>query len=601
MRKGTTGRTKDRQVADAREVFLSSPRRAGDIVRGLVRDPILSSWQRSHQQHVDATHIDLPHQEPDLAAPLVRAAEPVLADLKETLHQDAAGVILTDADGLVLLRLCSDRDLARHLDQVQLATGYSYSEQFVGTNGIGTALESLAPTLVYGHEHYVEHLERLACGGVPVRHPVKGTVLGLLDITTWANVPSSLLLSLARSTAQRIERNLLQHSNTREQALLAEYLKTCQHTGGAVFAIGPEIMMMNDRARQSLDPDDQTALVSRARDALESAGPVTLIAELPSGTSARLHYRPAFSDTVLAGGVVHVRTSPTPQPTQSRPTSRSHRHLPGLMGSSSIWQRCCQQVESRYLRNESIVLRGEDGVGKTALLRAVHHAHDAGGHLAVLQACGSEDLDSWLDTVRAELEGGEGTLVISHMERIHPDAVDALGDLLQEHSEGLGSASRPWVAATMSPDEHSTEIDAVLLPHFMHTIEVPALRHHIEDLHELVPRLLSTLGSQNRLTLSSSAMRQLMRAPWPGNVTQLRRVLLRLLHHHRTGTVTVDDLPPECRSMTRRQLSQIESLERDAIVDSLVANGGDKDQACRELGMSRATIYRRIRRYGITV
>jgi transcriptional regulator of acetoin/glycerol metabolism len=77
-------------------------------------------------------------------------------------------------------------------------------------------------------------------------------------------------------------------------------------------------------------------------------------------------------------------------------------------------------------------------------------------------------------------------------------------------------------------------------------------------------------------------------------------VLLELLNRRRSGTVHAADLPAEARSATRRQLSQLEALERDAIVRSLTTHGGNKTRACAELGMSRATIYRKIRDYGIS-
>jgi transcriptional regulator of acetoin/glycerol metabolism len=67
----------------------------------------------------------------------------------------------------------------------------------------------------------------------------------------------------------------------------------------------------------------------------------------------------------------------------------------------------------------------------------------------------------------------------------------------------------------------------------------------------------------------------------------------------RSGVVEPQDLPAECHATTRRQLTKMESLERDAIVDALAANHGDKGAAATAVGMSRATIYRKIRDYGI--
>ena len=59
----------------------------------------------------------------------------------------------------------------------------------------------------------------------------------------------------------------------------------------------------------------------------------------------------------------------------------------------------------------------------------------------------------------------------------------------------------------------------------------------------------------------------------------------------RSGIISADKLPPESRSVTRRKMTQMEALERDAIVRSLQDNGGNKQEAARALGMSPATIY----------
>ena len=67
----------------------------------------------------------------------------------------------------------------------------------------------------------------------------------------------------------------------------------------------------------------------------------------------------------------------------------------------------------------------------------------------------------------------------------------------------------------------------------------------------------------------------------------------------RTGTIRPDDLPPESRTVSRRVLSPLESMERDAIVQGLLDASGNKGDAARALGMSRATIYRKIHEYGI--
>ena len=71
------------------------------------------------------------------------------------------------------------------------------------------------------------------------------------------------------------------------------------------------------------------------------------------------------------------------------------------------------------------------------------------------------------------------------------------------------------------------------------------------------------------------------------------------MQHRRTGVIEPDDLPPEAHTVSRRVLSPLESMERDAIVRCLADAHGNKVQAARSLGMSRATIYRKIHEYGI--
>jgi transcriptional regulator of acetoin/glycerol metabolism len=94
-------------------------------------------------------------------------------------------------------------------------------------------------------------------------------------------------------------------------------------------------------------------------------------------------------------------------------------------------------------------------------------------------------------------------------------------------------------------------------------------------------------------------LRALSRAPWPGNVRQLAGSL-RYADAHRSGPLIEEtDLPPSLLSRSQHPLSAWESTERDLIVQALLDHGGDKAKAAKALGISRATIYRKITAYGI--
>ena len=129
---------------------------------------------------------------------------------------------------------------------------------------------------------------------------------------------------------------------------------------------------------------------------------------------------------------------------------------------------------------------------------------------------------------------------------------------------------------------------------------MPPLRHHVEDVEHLVPFFLLRLSRGGTLSCSSAAMALLLRFSWPDNVAQVLETLRTVLRTRRTGVLQPEDLPPEIQSLSRHRLSPLEAMERDAIVAALVDSRGNKVAAASALGMSRATIYRKIHEYGIT-
>ena len=584
------------RLAEAREQFLTSEPVSPDTVR----EPILASWWRSRDWKVAADRVELSYvRDPNLDTPLTRNAVPVLRNLHEHLDGQPISVILTDPAGVVLSRMTADRDLERRLDSVQLAPGFSYAEERVGTNGIGTALEGGQAAHVFGHEHYAEDLEIFGCAGVPINDPMTGKLLGAVDLTCWRKDADALLIALAKITADQITSALLNDTTARESQLLLEYLRACRHTSGIVLALSSDVVMMNEPARQVLEPGDQTAVLGHAAEVLGGRRAAAVTVTLPSGTRARIYCRPLSPDGPPGDGVVHVKLT---EQAAARPAAdtgpKKPMFLPGLVGSAPLWLRGCSQVEAAYHSGEWLALEGEPGVGKLAVLRAVQQRHDPARRLSVLDAGDATQLD-WQAQVRRELLETQGTVVLRHINLLGARQLNALSCALQEaRAEDRQSSLR--VVATLSRTGSSADLTKVMR-YFPSSVELSPLRHHIEDLHELVPFFLAKLSQQARLTCSPEAMKLLLRSRWPGNIEQLWDVLRRVAKHRRSGAIQPADLPPDCWTVSRRLLSPLESMERDAIVQGLLAYRGNKARTAESLGMSRATIYRKIHEYGIVV
>jgi transcriptional regulator of acetoin/glycerol metabolism len=595
-------RTSGDRLAVARERFLTSAAVEPDQVRGT----ILASWQRSRHWNVAADRIQLRYvRDPDLDSPLIRSALPVLRGLRDHLDGQPISVILTDPAGLVLTRMTGDADFERHLDRVLLVPGFSYAEEWVGTNGIGTALEGGRPMHVFGHEHYAENLENLACAAVPIHHPITGKTVGAVNLTCWCRDAGPLLIALAKTTTDQIQQALLADSGAGEFALTREYLRACRRGAGIVVAFNDDTVMMNEHARRVLDPAAQSVLLSHAAETLAAGHAATSVVDLPNGSTSQLQCRPVHAEGRLAGGILQVKLIDPPAP----PVPLPRHPLPGLIGSGPLWTRAGQLVDAAYAAREWLAVEGEPGAGRLALVRAVYQRRHPGGRIAVVEAG-----PGVADAVRRELADGTPALVVRHVDRLDPADAATLRAVLAD-------AARAWVAVTMgrnpavAPSGRSAAEPAVngprlatgpdgtrlagLLDLFARTVEVPPLRHHVEDLPDLVPFLLNRLVPDRRLQCSPEAMQVLMRYTWPGNTEQLWQVLRKVVQHRRTGTIHADDLPPECHTGSRRLLSPLESLERDAIVQSLRDADGNKMKAAKSLGVSRATIYRKIHEYGI--
>jgi transcriptional regulator of acetoin/glycerol metabolism len=592
---GPSSRDRSAPVAYARERFLAAEAVGDPAVRRL----ILTSWKRSQEHNVGRDQVTVPYlRTPDLETPLARSAAPILDSLSRQLSGDPVSIILTDQAGLVIDRRSASSRITDSLDAVRLAPGFSYAEEYAGTNGIGTALSSARPTVVDGREHYTGELGRFCCAGAPIHHPTHHRVIGVLDLTTWAETSGTMLMALANATARQIEDEILAQTGLREFALFREYLSACRG-GGAILALNNDVVMMNDHLRRLMDATDQHALIGYAADTMTASRGSTRTVELPSGVTATLRYSPAQSESGPAGGVFHVRFARA-VPIARRPSSPvAYGHaLPGLAELGAAWTRCTQQAIACYEAGDWVQVRGEAGVGKLALLHSTHRQRNPAGRWRVFDPPAPGETTAWLAQIGEEVNTPSTMLVIQHADRLDAEAVRGLLDTLQDTEDDGEPAFRSRVAITLTTPLAQDFVED-LLSLFPRSIEVPALRHRSEDVAELAQHFLTQLSRTEPLTCSPATLTTLQRCAWPGNVSQLRRVLTQIARRRRSGLIQVEDLPPECRVTSRRVLTQLEALERDAVVQSLLNNSLNVAIAARDLGMSRATMYRKIRNYGI--
>ncbi|GII52284.1 transcriptional regulator [Planotetraspora thailandica] len=230
----------DLSVRRLHEAAATAERAGGGENRKVISD----SWRRSLEAGIDPeTH----------AAPLVydtdviddaRRAHPMhtlLPMLRQTLLQiadEAAHImVITDADGRVLWRE-GHHAVRRAADGIGLADGFQWSEQAVGTNGIGTALAVGKPARVYAGEHLSLALRVWSCAGAPIVDPDSGGMLGCLDITGRARTLHPATAALVGAAARLAESHLTLRMREHDERLRGRHHRHLNRPGALVALTG---------------------------------------------------------------------------------------------------------------------------------------------------------------------------------------------------------------------------------------------------------------------------------------------------------------------------------------------------------------------------
>jgi transcriptional regulator of acetoin/glycerol metabolism len=599
-----------RTLYKAREQFLSQ----GELAENLqvaVRPEILRSWQRSKRS---GARFDLPalpytlDEAPD--TPLTIATDPVISRLAEQLSDMCAGVLLSDRSSRIVRRWAPDIRFLQLLDQTASAVGFSGSEEFIGTNGIGTATEERQPRIVVGPEHFADVLTGFTCVGVPIRHPISRRFEGVITLSARADASSPLLLPFFTGIAQEIEQQLLEQATPRERRLLDAFL-TASGRGRPVAVIGAGVLITGPKAARLLRGVDPTDAWPRLAEALASAHDHVDAQVEAVGGPVAVRCEPLRDDGRVIGALIDVVPSPGDhEPTAAervvraaQQAARAERRRDGaapwagaaLVGRSPAWT-AVLAAAAQVRPDDPVLLAGEAGTGKSTLARAIHTRLGLPDHLCTVVDCAATG-DGLPDLVAAALATGRGTLVLRHIDALAGPAARALSARLEAHV-ALGGA--PQVMATTAPVDHD-DADA---PHQrlldllgVVRLDLPPLRARTED----VPDLVAYAGHRHAgaaPVLSQKAMVALKRAPWPGNVRQLETVVRAVTATSGGREVTVEMLPPEIAVHSkRRHLTAMEQVELEAILSALGRSRGNKVLAARDLGISRSTLYRKMTSY----
>jgi sigma-54 dependent transcriptional regulator, acetoin dehydrogenase operon transcriptional activator AcoR len=592
-----SGRPHGALVRAAREAFL-----AGDRFPDGIRLPILASWQRSELCGADPDHPLLPFFADARSEEhrLYVAARPILERWCDRLADTRSSIVLADRRAVVLGRWTGDRGLTRRLERASVAAGFLFDEEFAGTNGLGTVLEVGRPVEIVGAEHFAEQFQPFMCVGAPIHHPMTRQIEGVIDIACRASDANRLLLPMAMEIASEIEQALFLHSSERERALLRSFLRQARPSVRPVISISEQFMMANAAAARLLDGTDQIVLWEQASRVAALQSEQSIVLTLADGRRVQARCKPVESHGRTVGVVIELDADSLEAVAERRP-SASVPNGPSaepLIGRSSAWR----QVEARARRlaptGLPVLLVGEPGTGKASLARYLHACSGVGGELAEVDAAlAGIDAAGWLRRLREQLRATGGSVLLRHGETLSGTTAATVCSLIDAIPAG-----GPRLLTTASSEELDPALARPLLDRVGVTrIVVPPLRHRPEDVAVLAAEFARRFAEGRPAPrFTPEALQSLLRLDWPGNVRQLENLVRALVDSGHHDSIRLDQLPDEIRlQAARRRLSRLEQTELQQILGALRQVDGNKLQAARNLGISRSTLYRKLRAFGV--
>ena len=630
-------------ILQARQEFLSN----GNVEQGAIAEAIERSWRRCLANGIDtnspqslevvtAQELALKREKNQQ---LLKLAQPEMETLNEQIAHTRNVVILTDDEGVILHSLGGHHFLNEE-QRIALSAGASWNENHRGTNAIGTVLIEQSALTVQGAEHFMAYHHSLSCSAVPI-FGGENQLIATLDVSNDFNMSQQHTLALVKMSAQMIENRLFMASHKGEVALhfhaRPEFIGTLWE-GVAIFTDSGQLVAINRSGQFQLSLNTSNAAsqqgiqfnnlfdVPFASLLRQVGGTDKLIVPLRLNNGARIYVQ-----VEPLNKKPQISTTP---PAAVKRTSAANLDL--LDSGDAKISRAVQQIKQVLSRDIPILIQGETGVGKELFARAIHEAsaQHKGPWVAVNCAALPEGL------IEAELFGYEEGAFTGARRKGSPGKIeqanggtlflDEIGDMplslqarllrvLQERTvTPLGSTKTipvnfSLISATnlkLKEKVESGEFRSDLYYRLNGlSVALPPLRER-SDLQALIDVILN-IEQAGSVEITPEVRAIFQAHSWPGNIRQLHNVLRTAIALADGAAIStlhltqdfIDEMslskPGLLANVTAANPVDLDDLTNQAIRQAMQTEAGNVSAVARQLGISRNTLYRKLKTMGI--
>jgi len=597
---------------------------------------ITRSWRRCLDQYqLDpasrrATNVVEHPRLQDHRAPLehiICAAHWQMSNLHQQLGRDGHVVLLTDARGVAIDSVFNESERAE-FQRAGLWLGSVWSEDCEGTNGVGTCLVERQDVTIRRDEHFRGKHVGLTCSASPI-FDASGELLAVLNLSSVGEEHSLQqhfkAMALTNLSAKLIESCFfLGHDPQR-------YLLRFHPEAGFVGLLGEGLLSFDESARICSVNHAALGLLGLRRDQVVGQS-LTMLLETPidqvmSQASAQpsVCWPMRLVDGRLLYGQLREPLRRVPLVTPAIPQINDvHVCLedPRLQRG---FTRALRVLE----RDVPVFLQGETGTGKEAFAAALHRASSRASQPFVAINCAAIPetlIESELFGYRGgSFTGARKDGMIGKLEQAHGGILflDEIADMplalqtrllrvLEERQVvPLGGATARALDVRLISASHQDLNVCVAEGRFREdlfyriagfAVQLPPLRER-SDKGRLLDLLLREEAAGARVRLDAGVRERLLTQPWPGNVRQLRTCLRTLVALALEGRVTLDDLAellPAAPATAALADNPLGVSERQTLLTLIEAEHWHIAHVAARLGISRNTLYRKLRHHGIS-
>lgn len=552
-----------------------------------------------------------------------------------SLHQQLSGaghaVLLTDARGVILNCVTAPAE-RKIFERAGLWLGADWSEACEGTNGIGTCLVERQALTIHQDEHFRGRHTGLTCSASPVFDP-HGELLAVLDVSSARHDVSRQsqfhTMALVNLSAKMIEscyflrcfdnQWLLRfHLQAESVGLFSEGLLAFDGEG-RISAVNQSALNLLGHIRGGLLGKPVEAFFDCSLDELLGRASAHASASWPLRTRDGRHL---FA--VLRG------ESRKSLPIMPAPVVAKAQPLSGICLGDQALQADFRKALRVFERDVPLLINGETGSGKEAFAKAVHHASQRSNKAFVALNCaaipeslieselfgyrGGSFTGARKDGMRGKLQQADGgTLFLDEIGDMPLALQTRLLRVLEDRQVVPIGGEPEAVNVRIISATHRNLLERVAdgsfredLYYRLNGLEValPALRAR-SDKSQLLDFLLAEEAGAETIVIDEAARQALLAFNWPGNVRQLRNVLRTLAALCDEGRIGMEDLPVMIRqgspAISQVECSEhpLEDAERTALLNALEQTRWHMTRTAQQLGVSRNTLYRKLRKHGI--